>query len=109
MLVRPSFVEYSVRRSPGGSVKDHFLTSYQKAFYSILYFNRTSIAALEKCFESYGDIFGETAITSRRQINLSTNKESKHAVDLQHQDMENDITFQKQQFEALSNARCDFD
>ena len=36
LLVRPSFVEYSIRRSPGGSVKDHLLTSYQRAVVAVL-------------------------------------------------------------------------
>ena len=36
LLVRPSFVEYSIRRSPGGSVKDHLLTSYQRAMVAVL-------------------------------------------------------------------------
>lgn len=34
--MRPSFVEYSVRRTPGGSVRDHYLTRYQKAFGAVM-------------------------------------------------------------------------
>lgn len=36
LVVRPSFVEYSIRRSPGGSVKDHHLTSYERAVVAVL-------------------------------------------------------------------------
>jgi hypothetical protein len=36
LVVRPSFVEYSIRRSPGGSVKDHYLTSYERAVVAVL-------------------------------------------------------------------------
>jgi Lipase (class 3) len=36
LVVRPSFVEYSLRRSPGGSVKDHYLSSYERAVVAVL-------------------------------------------------------------------------
>lgn len=36
MLVRPSFVEYAIRRSAGAMVRDHYLTAYQSAFISIV-------------------------------------------------------------------------
>lgn len=36
LLVRPSFVEYSIRRSPGGSVRDHYLTAYQQAMVAVV-------------------------------------------------------------------------
>ena len=36
LVVRPSFVEYSLRRSPGGSVRDHYLTSYQRAMAAVV-------------------------------------------------------------------------
>ena len=36
LVVRPSFVEYSIRRSPGGSLKDHYLTSYERAVVAVV-------------------------------------------------------------------------
>jgi len=36
LVVRPSFVEYSIRRTPGGSLKDHYLTSYERAVVAVL-------------------------------------------------------------------------
>lgn len=36
LVVRPSFVEYSIRRSPGGSVGDHYLTAYQQAVIAVI-------------------------------------------------------------------------
>ena len=36
LVVRPSFVEYSLRRSPGGSIRDHYLTSYQRAVVAVV-------------------------------------------------------------------------
>lgn len=36
ILVRPSFVEYAIRRSPGALVREHYLTAYQSAFISIV-------------------------------------------------------------------------
>jgi hypothetical protein len=36
LVVRPSFVEYSIRRSPGGSLKDHHLTNYERAVVAVL-------------------------------------------------------------------------
>lgn len=36
LVVRPLFVEYSIRRSPGGSLKDHYLTSYERAVVAVV-------------------------------------------------------------------------
>ncbi|GAB4817729.1 hypothetical protein N2152v2_004775 [Parachlorella kessleri] len=37
MVVRPSFVEASIRQAPGGgSIRDHLLTSYQKAMVAVV-------------------------------------------------------------------------
>lgn len=36
LIVRPSYVEYALRRTPGGSVKEHYLTSYQRAMVAVV-------------------------------------------------------------------------
>lgn len=36
LLVRPSWAEFSIRRTPGGSVRDHYLTRYKQAFTSVI-------------------------------------------------------------------------
>ena len=36
LIVRPSFSEYSIRRSPGGSIKDHLLSRYRQSLSTIV-------------------------------------------------------------------------
>ena len=36
LIVRPSYVEYALRRTPGGSVTEHYLTMYQRAMAAVV-------------------------------------------------------------------------
>ena len=50
MLVRPSFSEYSMRRAPGGSIRDHYLARYRRAMEAIVeaQFSGKSLGDVEK-------------------------------------------------------------
>eukprot|EP00890_Picochlorum_soloecismus_P000351 jgi/Picsp_1/1316/NSC_04797-R1_alpha beta-hydrolase len=57
MLVRPSFSEYSMRRAPGGSIRDHYLTRYRRAMDAIVeaQFSGKSLGDVEKIEELKND------------------------------------------------------
>jgi len=75
MLVRPSFSEYSMRRAPGGSIRDHYLTRYRRAMESIVQaqFSGKSLGDIEKIEELKNDKIIER-ILSNSHSNVWTNE-----------------------------------